>query len=121
MDILDAILKLFFMHQLQLKMLHFQTKKYSVHKSIDTYLNTFADKFDKFMEVAQGIWGKISTRDMNITFNVLTDENVIKEIEDFIIILKKLDKYKENFPELSNIKDELVGDAQKLKYLLTFY
>ena len=41
-------------------MLHFQTENYSFHKIIDEYLNSFALNMDKFMEVCQGAFGKLS-------------------------------------------------------------
>ena len=38
---ITSLLQVCFSHQIQIKMLHFQTKKYNVHKILDDYLSCF--------------------------------------------------------------------------------
>ena len=48
-------------------------------------------------------------------------ENIIKHIEGMITLLRdKIDDVLNNNSDLINIRDELVGNAVQLKYLLTF-
>ena len=118
--ILNEILLLFFTHHLELKMLHFQTKKYAVHKAVDVYLETFLENYDKFMEAAQGAVGRVSNKNVSIDFETLSDNNSTERIDKFIGLLRDVDESLKKYPELVNIKEEIIGEAQKLKYLLTF-
>lgn len=116
----NDILKIFFTHQFQLKTLHFQTKKYGAHKTIDKYLDEFSKTSDKFMEVAQGIVGKINVSKIDISFDTINDENCILHVQKFIDLIRTMEKLWEKYHELVNIQDEIIGNAQQLKYLLTF-
>jgi len=118
--LLELALLAFFKHQLQLKMYHFQTQSYGAHKASDSYLETFADKLDKFMEVAQGPFGRLNMQKIKLNFTVVNDSTIQKELDDFIKLLKEWDGTSLNYAELLNIRDELVADAEQLKYLLTF-
>lgn len=117
---LDSLLNLFFAHQLKIKMFHFQTKLYGAHKASDDYLSKYEDNLDKFFEVAQGVFGKLECKKMKIEFDTLDEFSVNDEIDKFVKILKVLDNQYNKFPELINIRDEIVADANQFKYLLTF-
>lgn len=118
--LLELALLAFFKHQLQLKMYHFQTKSYGAHKASDAYLETFADKLDKFMEVAQGPFGRLNMQAITLNFSVVNDNTIQQELDDFIKLLKEWNETYLSYPELLNIRDEMVADAEQLKYLLTF-
>lgn len=107
---------------MQLKLFHFQTKDYGAHKASDKYLDKFASNFDRFMEVAQGIFGKLNIKNMEFNFSVVTDETIRKELSEFVSILKKFDTFEgiSNRTDLLTIRDEMMADAEQLKYLLTF-
>lgn len=117
---LDIILQSLFKHQLQIKMFHFQTKKFGGHKASDDYLSKFENNLDEFMEVAQGHFGKLETRTIEIAFDTLNDNNIIEALGDFINILKSLSGPLREYTDLLNLRDEMIGDASKLRYLLTF-
>ncbi|QKF94652.1 hypothetical protein QKU48_gp1194 [Fadolivirus algeromassiliense] len=119
-SVLEKLLKVMFKHQLQLKMYHFQTNGYGAHKASDSYLEKFESNLDKFMEVAQGIFGKLDTKSISLNFDTLTDETITGELDNFTNLLRQLDTYMAKNTELLNIRDEMIGDAQQLKYLLTF-
>lgn len=119
-ELIELLLNAFFKHQLQIKMYHFQTKKYSGHKSSDKYLDKFRENLDQFMEVAQGAFGKLKITDISINFETLNDENIFNSLDKFIEICKLLDKHFKNYTELLNIRDQMTADAEQLKYLLTF-
>lgn len=121
-EILDDLVQIFFIHSMKLKMLHFQTKKYSIHKSIDKYLDKYNDNFDKFMEIAQGILGKkLQRNNIKIEFNCYIDDidKIIQDLDKYIDILNNLNNvFKEQ--SLLNVRDDIVGNIQQLKYLLKF-
>ena len=119
-DIFEDILMFFFRHQIRIKMYHFQTGLYGAHKASDSYLDTFEQKLDKFMEVAQGIVGKLQTKNINLNIITVNDGTILEELNNFIKTLRMLDKVINTYSELLNIRDEMVADAEQLKYLLTF-
>ncbi len=117
---LEKSLEHFFSHQIKLKLYHFQTNSYGAHKASDAYLTEFLANFDLFMEVAQGIYGKLETSELNISFETLNDNSIMNELDDFVEMLAQLSQYIVGNTDLLNIKDEMIAEANKLKYLLTF-
>lgn len=116
----NSLVQFFLAHQAQLKMYHFQTGLYGAHKAVDAYLTQFALVFDRFMESSQGAFGKVTNAKVSIQFDTVTDDNVIYAIDQYIGKLRSLNKTLAKYQELLNIRDELVDNAQQLKYLLTF-
>ena len=108
-------------HQIVVKLYHFQTQQYGAHKASDAYIEKYANTLDKFLEVAQGIYGKITLKKYSLAGSSHTDENIIKHINGMIMYWReKIDDILGNYTDLINIRDELVGDAEQLKYLLSF-
>lgn len=108
-------------HQIVVKLFHFQTELYGAHKASDAYLEKYAQTMDKFLEIAQGIYGKITLKKYTLTGSSHTDDNIVKHIDGMITLLRdKIDDVLGDYTDLINIRDELVGDAEQLKYLLSF-
>lgn len=108
-------------HQIVMKLFHFQTELYGAHKASDAYLEKFASTMDKFLEIAQGIYGRLTIKKFKLEGSSHTDENIMKHIEGIIMLLRTgIDDVLDNYTDLINVRDELVGDAEQLKYLLTF-
>lgn len=114
----ENIVQILFSHKIMIKMLHFQTKKYSYHKILDVYLTGFDLNFDKYMEVIQGIESsRLQNSTMNINVEMATDINIIEKLNEFIDFLKKLNIQNEG---LNDVRNGMVKEAENLKYLLTF-
>ena len=108
-------------HQIVIKLFHFQTKLFGAHKASDAYLEKFAQTMDKFLEIAQGIYGKITLKKYTLTGSAHSDENIVKHLDGIITSLREnIDDVLAKYTDLINVRDELVGDAEQLKYLLTF-
>jgi len=120
MDDYSNLMGTFFGHQIALKMFHFQTKRYGAHKAVDTYLDTFGNNFDRFMEVAQGELGEFKVmKQISLKVNLVTDETVITHLDVMIDFLTKVESHGDALSsELSGIRSEMVAEIQKLKYLL---
>lgn len=119
LDLLNDLILVFFKHQFILKMYHFQTESYGAHKASDSYLDTFLDNLDKFFEIAQGIYGKLTLKKVHFNFNTLNDSNINNELNSFIDFLERMKKNINN-SDLLNIIDEMLGNVNQFKYLLTF-
>ena len=121
MNNLNKLAMNFLNHQVILRLYHFQTNIYGAHKASDEYLEKFALIMDKFLEIAQGIYGKITLKQYTLTGSSHTDVNIIKHLDGMIILLReKINDVLNNNSDLINIRDELVGNVEQLKYLLTF-
>jgi hypothetical protein len=108
-------------HQVVMKLFHFQTTLYGAHKASDSYSETFASTMDKLLEIAQGIYGKITLKKFSLMGSSHTDENIIKHLDGIIILLRnKINDILGENTELISVRDELLGNVEQLKYLLTF-
>ena len=140
----EIVMLSFFQIQNSLRFSHWRTKKYSTHKALDKFLDKFMDKMDEFIEIWQGKYGRIEytkniekdvkvyqidTEDLDKYLNIIIgflsgkkDKNckkyVIHNKTDYcgITILDIVDK---NDTDLLNIRDEILGIVNQLKYLLS--
>jgi len=122
---LETLMELFFQHYLVLKMYHFQTNLYGAHIASDAYLHDFLNLFDKFMEVAQGIYGKLNTRGFTLKVRTIDDQTIDNYLADFVDMLQNLgsilDLNSERATDLLNLRDEMLASANQLVYLLKFH
>jgi DNA-binding ferritin-like protein len=103
----------------QLKVLHWQTLSFAEHNAFGTTYDSLEDKLDRLIEVYSGKYQRPKFGGVKqVTFadyENLKIEAFIEAFEDFMnnSFMAQQDA------ELNNIKDEIVADIQKLKYLLT--
>ena len=117
--IVDEWFTEFTKHQIMMKLFHFQTKAYGGHKTSDSYLSKFLENMDKFMEVAQGIYGRVDLKHFDICGNVISDSSITHCLTSFGKYLESMtDLIK--CTDLLNIRDEMLGEVNQFKYLLTF-
>lgn len=106
----------------QLKIFHWQTKGYSRHKAFAKTRDELEDLMDSFVEEAMGKYGRFTLDEETKTIELfnLTDVKPVEMVETicqaFIEFTNDLDPVDTN---LLNIRDEMLGLFQKLKYLLT--
>lgn len=108
--------------QIQLRHLHWQTKSDAQHRAFGSIYESLDDHIDKFVEVCMGKHGRpdfsggyrISGQDIS-TLNI--DEFIDKVCDFLIDFSESYDSKKDS--DILNIRDEILGDFNKLKYLLT--
>jgi hypothetical protein len=108
--------------QNQYKILHWQTMSFSQHKSFDEIVSSLIENIDEFIETYMGKYGRViaaGTFNINLAnykdtdFMALTDKYI-----GFLIALNDaFDKAQDS--DLLNIRDEILGSLNQLKYLLT--
>lgn len=109
--------------QQQMRILHWQTKKYSRHIAYGSIYDSLDDFIDKFAEVCMGKYGRVElSGDLGeVKLKNLDDLTIGGYIDEFIEFLKGLndefDSSKDS--DVLNIRDEILAEANKLKYLLT--
>jgi len=108
--------------QQQYKILHWQTTSFSQHKSFDEIVSSLIENTDEFIETYMGKYGRvIAANTFNITLANYKDTDFMALTNNYIGFLiglnDMLDKAQDS--DLLNIRDEILGSLNQLKYLLT--
>ena len=119
----NSIVQVFFHMTLNIKLYHWQTTSFARHKGSDDLHSTLLDLIDKFVEVYMGRYDRpdFDGKTFKVSVRELNDSNVIDVFDEYITFLKyELPKYtKESDTDLLNIRDEMLGELNKTKYLFT--
>jgi hypothetical protein len=118
----DKILKTFMTMSEQFRVLHWQTESFAQHKAYGKIYESLSDLADKFMEEYMGKYGRCyfdggygSIRVYNIN-----DMDIQKFVLHHIDIFNELNEHLDDEDtNLLNIRDEIIGELNQLKYLLT--
>lgn len=107
--------------QNQVKYFHWQTKSYSQHQALGGVFDAITDLIDKFVETLMGKYGRPSTKGQK--FEMFDFEDI--DIEEWTngvceLLISFSDVLDENQDtDLLNLRDEMLGEFNQLKYLLT--
>ena len=117
----ETVILTFVELQQQLRILHWQTKSYAKHKAYGEIYDELGDLIDNFVEICMGKHGRFELSDGTIElFDIknMSLQDFIDSAVEFLITLS--DEYSaETDTDLLNIRDEMLGQFNKLKYLLT--
>jgi DNA-binding ferritin-like protein len=103
----------------QLKVLHWQTTSFAEHNAFGATYDSLEDKLDRLIEVYSGKYQRPAFGGVKqITFADYDNLKIDAFIEAFEDYLNNSFMAQQD-AELNNIKDEIVADIQKLKYLLS--
>jgi len=108
--------------QNQYKILHWQTMSFSQHKSFDEIVSSLSGHIDEFIETYMGKYGRVIAADsFNLILANYKDANFVALTDSYINFMiglsSMLDVSKDS--DLLNIRDEILGSLNQLKYLLT--
>jgi hypothetical protein len=108
--------------QLQFKFLHWQTFGYAKHKSYGKIYDNIGDLIDSFTESMMGKYGRPEFQpEFAIMFQdikIINVQNFLDGITEFLVgMTGQLDSSYDT--DLLNIRDEMLSEINKLKYLLT--
>ena len=119
---LNSNINLFLGLQAQLRIFHWQTKGYARHNAFGVTYDTLEDLIDTFVEEAMGKYGRFILDDETNTIQ-LANLKELKPEAMLDTIISALNQFSEQFEEsdtnLLNLRDEMLGSINKLKYLLT--
>lgn len=107
--------------QQQLRIFHWQTDSYAKHKAFGSAYEELDDLVDTFVETYMGVFGRSKpTVTFQIELKPLSDMNVVDEVlKSFEIYLRDMSIELENYTDLLNIRDSILGEVNKLRYLLS--
>ena len=118
----ELILKFVGMQQ-QFRILHWQTKSYAKHNAYGSIYDSLDGFIDEFIEIYMGKYGRVSfnSGEGNINLKNTDSLDLNSFIKENISWLKSLNEKlnEENDSDLLNIRDEVMGSLNKLRYLLT--
>jgi hypothetical protein len=101
----------------QMRVLHWQTKSYARHNAYGQIYDALSDLIDKFAEVGMGKYGRFEVD--SISIKNLDD----LQLESYLdMMIKGLAAFNQEFSadsDLLNLRDEILAEINKLKYLLT--
>jgi hypothetical protein len=108
--------------QTQFKFLHWQTFGDAKHKAYGEIYDSLTENIDKFVEVMMGKQGRVEfDPEFSIMFQDIKNlsvQNFLDGITEFLVAMTdQLDKRYDT--DLLNIRDEMLGDINQLKYRLT--
>jgi len=117
----NIILTAFLSAQNQFKIFHWQTTSPSQHKAFGETYDNLSEHIDEFIEIYMGKYGRITaSKTFDITLGNITEKPVeyVDKVIRFLVeaIPANLDA---KDTDLLNIRDEMLGDLNQLKYLLT--
>ena len=103
----------------QLRIWHWQTKLFSRHSAYGATYGALGDLIDSFMEAYMGKYGRIKVGGPVQLENINQDAE--QKVDAYVQFLLSLNESLDpaNDSDLLNIRDEMLGLMNKLKYLLT--
>ena len=119
-----ANIHFFFTMREQIKLYHWQTHSYRLHKATDEVIENLDKNIDEFVEVYMGKYGrpKITTKTSSVHIGNMNEKSAVGFIKKCITMLlgdvvKGLVAARDS--DLFNIRDEMLADLNKLLYLFT--
>lgn len=121
-EIIKTFIHKMFSLQLTLKMVHWSTKSFAVHKATDGGIEKVLPLIDSFVETFLGKHKHELKQDVikSVKVEKITTKNALqKYIKETVDYLYSLNKHmKESDDDLASIRDELASELNVLKYLL---
>ena len=115
-DIVSALMEI----RDQVKLYHWQTGRFARHKATDDLVGTLDANIDKFVETYMGKYGRPRVSG-SIKLHNFSEEAAVKFVDKQVkwmtFVLPR--KLKNTDTDLLNIRDEILGDLNQVKYLFT--
>lgn len=108
--------------QVQMKINHWQTKGLARHNAFGGFYDSLGGLIDTFVESAMGKYGRFTLDEETKTIQLsnlseLDMKGLVNTVrESFVQMSEQLDP---SDTDLLNIRDEMLGELNKLSYLLT--
>ena len=117
------IIQVFLMLRNQVKIYHWQTHSFARHKATDDLTAQLDTLIDTFVETYMGKYGrpKITSKYSTLKLYDSHDKTAHRMIEEGVRWMERdLPKLlKKEDTDLANIRDEIVGELNKIRYLFT--
>ena len=98
-----------------IKLFHWNTRDYSKHKATNALYEALGKLVDSYVEQHFGESGRIVAHE-TVRYDTLTDDDFLKEMNKFKQYLIHMQNPS---TDLSNIRDEMLGEVNQFLYLWT--
>jgi DNA-binding ferritin-like protein len=120
-ELVNLLLKLL----INVKVYHWKTKSYAIHKATDHLYEELNENIDRFVEILLGKEeSRLNMKGKNIEISDCSSTEEFKKIiySYRIILEKKINKYLiiDSDTDLLTVRDEILGDLNQFLYLSTF-
>jgi hypothetical protein len=113
----------FFSMREQIKLYHWQTHSFAQHKATDDVISALDESIDTYVEVYMGKYGrpKVTTGSNTTRVQNMTEKTAVRFIKTCIKYLEGplVKRLKPTDTDLVNIRDEMLGELNKILYLFT--
>jgi DNA-binding ferritin-like protein len=113
----------FFNMREQIKLYHWQTHSFAQHKATDDLLDALDKTIDEYVETYMGKYGrpKVSARSNTVRIQNMNPKMAVRFVKECIAHLEGplVKKLKPTDTDLVNLRDEMMGDLNKVLYLFT--
>lgn len=110
----------------QLKVFHWQTKSFAEHEAFGKTYDALNELIDEFIEVYQGKYGRIFPVGDEFQINLInySPERIDDALKNIVVyltseLLTNTDYSPDRNSDLLNIRDEMLANINKLRYLMT--
>lgn len=117
-----SLIEIFLQFTSQIKLYHWQTKKYSRHKASDSLYEKIQSLIDTFVEAYQGKYERVYlTNTTTLPIYNLDDIDIVEYVNEFGKFLKTdiFEAIQDSDTELLNIRDEMLSLINQTLYLFT--
>jgi hypothetical protein len=115
----------FFTMREQIKMYHWQTHVFARHKATDDVISALDETIDSYVETYMGKYGrpKVTATSRIVSIQNMTEKTAIRFIGTCIKYLEGplVKRLKPTDTDLVNLRDEMLGELNKLLYLFTLH
>jgi DNA-binding ferritin-like protein len=117
---MESLLETFFTMLHQVKLYHWATMDYGIHKALDDLHESLSGHVDKFVEVYIGRFKKQPLpASLSVSVKVQADvQKLEKYLESLRDTLRAVGKTVAKESQLLNILDEMLGDVDQTLYLI---
>ena len=118
---LDDVIQKIIQFEQQLRIIHWQTTNYEKHTAIGIAYEGLGDLIDTFVEISTGKYGLLTLTDGVKLANMTGDKDLTSyldaHVKIFVSLTEILDPATDS--DLLNIRDEILGVVNHLRYRLT--
>lgn len=116
----------FFFHlREQIKLFHWQTTSFSMHKATDGVIEALDQNIDKYVETYMGTYGrpKMTPKTSTVSVQNMNAKNMKQFVQAAIRYLQTelVKGLKPSDTDLINIRDEMLGELNQLMFLFTLH
>ena len=118
---LDDVIQKLVQLQEQVRVMHWQTTSYEKHMAFGKTYDDLGGLLDGFVEICTGKYGKFESSGTIQLINIADGKDLTSYLDGYVKILASLTDILDAKvdSDLLNIRDEILGIVNKLRYLLT--